>query len=115
MAGLDDHDGRAYSDGVALRVLLLVVALVSPTLTTPAHIDPPDPSWIGRYWDDDDFDSVVDSILHACAVEPASPVDVGPPREFVARLGTLELNTIPRPVATTDAPRGPPAALLTEA
>jgi len=49
MAALDDHDGRAYSDGVALRVLLLVAALVSPTLTTLAHIDPPDPSWIGGY------------------------------------------------------------------
>jgi len=84
MDRLDGHDGRAYSDGVALRVLLLVVALVSPTLTTLAHIDPPDPSWIGGYWDDDDFDSVVDSILHTCAVEPASPADVGPPRAFVA-------------------------------
>ena len=99
MDGLDDHDGRAYSDGVALRVV----------------IDPPDPSWIGGYWDDDDFGSVVDSMLHTCAVEPTSPDDVGPPRAFVARLGTLELNTISPPVATTDAPRGPPAVLLTEA
>jgi len=64
MDGLDDHDGRAYSDGVALRVV----------------IDPPDPSWIGGYWDDDDFGSGVDSILHTCAVEPTSPDDVGPPR-----------------------------------
>jgi hypothetical protein len=115
MEGLDDHQGRAYSDRVALRILLVVVALVSPALTTLAHIDPPDPTWIGGYWDDDDFDSVVDSILKACAVEPASPADVGSPRALVARLATLELNTIPPPVATTDAPRGPPAALLTEA
>jgi len=86
---------------------VLVVALVSPALTTLAHIDPPDPTWIGGYWDDDDFDAAVDSILHTCAVEPGSPA--------VARLGTLEVNAIPPPVATTDAPRAPPTALLTEA
>jgi len=34
---------------VALRIIVLVVALVSPALTTLAHIDPPDPSWIGGY------------------------------------------------------------------
>ena len=38
-----------------------------------AYADPPDPTWIGGLWDDDDFDSVVDSILHTCAVEPAAP------------------------------------------
>jgi len=100
---------------VALRIILVVVALVSPALTTLAHIDPPDPTWIGGYWDDDDFDSVVDSILEACALEPGAPADVGPPRALAARLGTLEVNTIPPPVATTDAPRAPPAALLIEA
>ena len=94
---------------------MVVVALVSPALTTLAHIDPPDPTWIGGYWDDDDFDSVVDSILEACALEPGAPADVGPPRALAARLGTLEVNTIPPPVATTDAPRAPPAALLIEA
>ena len=100
---------------MALRIIVLVVALVSPALTTLAHIDPPDPTWIGGYWDDDDFDNAVDSILHTCAVEPGSPADVGPPRALVARLGTLEVNAIPPPVATTDAPRAPPTALLTEA
>jgi len=100
---------------VALRIILVVVALVSPALTTLAHIDPPDPTWIGGYWDDDDFDSVVDSILEACALEPGAPADVGPPRALAAGLGTLEVNTIPPPVATTDAPRAPPAALLIEA
>jgi len=100
---------------VALRIILVVVALVSPALTTLAHIDPPDPTWIGGYWDDDDFDSVVDSILEACAIEPGAPADVGPPRALAARLGTLEVNTIPPPVATTDVPRAPPAALLIEA
>jgi len=36
------------------------------------HIDPPDPTWVGGYWNDDDFDYAVDAILHHAAVPPAS-------------------------------------------
>ena len=96
-------------------IFAIVLAILLAGLTPIAYADPPDPTWIGGYWDDDDFDAAVDSILHTCAVEPGSPADVGPPRALVARLGTLEVNAIPPPVATTDAPRAPPAALLTEA
>ena len=51
-------------------VVLLVAALVA--LVPTASADPPDPTWIGGYWDDDDFDNVVMFIVSACAVEVPS-------------------------------------------
>jgi len=38
-------------------VVLLVAALLA--LVPAAYADPPDPTWIGGYWDDGDFDNVV--------------------------------------------------------
>ncbi len=37
-------------------------------LTPAAYADPPDPTWLGGYWDDDDFDTPVDFISSAAAV-----------------------------------------------
>jgi len=47
-------------------------------LVPTASADPPDPTWIGGYWDDDDFDNVVIFIVSACAVEVPSLTDFGP-------------------------------------
>ncbi len=93
------------------RILVVLVALLLPAAsTTLAYVDPPDPTWLGGYWDDDDFDSAVDAILHSCAVPPASPVGAGAPCWIVvARIARLDVNAAPPPVPTTDAPRGPPA------
>ncbi len=57
-------------------VVLLVAALLA--LVPAAYADPPDPTWIGGYWDDDDFDNVVIFIVSACAVEVPSLTDLGP-------------------------------------
>ena len=99
---------------VILRLLVILVALLVPAVsTTLAHIDPPDPTWAGGYWDDDDFDYAVDAILHHAAVPPASaPAVDGPCWITVARVAVLQVNGVAPPVSTIDSPRGPPACHL---
>ena len=41
------------------RSLALLVAVVMMSLTVLAHASPPDPDWIGGFWDDGDYDDVV--------------------------------------------------------
>lgn len=57
-------------------VVLLVIALLG--LVPAAYADPPDPTWLGGYWDDDDFDSVFTAIVGMCAVEAPLPAMFGP-------------------------------------
>jgi len=42
-------------------------------LTPLAYADPPDPTWIFGYWDDDDFDDVVGYVTSATGL-PHTPV-----------------------------------------
>ncbi len=62
----------------ASRVLALVVVTLLIGLAPIAYADPPDPTWIGGYWDDDDFDNVVVFISGICAIADASSADAGP-------------------------------------
>jgi hypothetical protein len=95
---------------VSVRVIFLLLAVVSPVLTTLAYLDPPDPPWIAGLWDDDDFDSAVDAILGTCAVEPDAADHVGVPWTPVARVIPLALDVHAPAVDAADAPRGPPPA-----
>jgi len=107
---LDHRRAQAYSKAVSLRVIFLLLAVVSPVLTTLAHLDPPDPPWIAGLWDDDDFDSAVDAILGTCAVEPDATDHVGVPWTPVARVIPLALDVHAPAIDAADAPRGPPPA-----
>lgn len=49
-----------------LPILLLTALLL--TLTPLAYADPPDPTWVLGFWDDDDFDDVVGYITSATAL-----------------------------------------------
>jgi hypothetical protein len=95
-----------------LGVLGAVLAILVVGLTPIAYADPPDPTWLGGYWDDDDFDSVVAFIASAAAVV-ASPIIDGRP------LSVAEHCVEPaRPPARSVAfpafapPRAPPVAAL---
>jgi len=81
---------------------VFLVALLAG-LVPAAYADPPDPSWLGGLWDDDDFDTVVAFIASTFATvsqpapgtepclvwidsaEPASLVIVGTPFRSAAR------------------------------
>src|SRR5215470_17572174 len=64
------------------RLGILVLAASMLMLTPLAYADPPDPTWLSGYWDDDDFDDVVGYVTSAiglpqapvpCALVPVSP------------------------------------------
>ena len=64
------------------RAWILVLAASMLILTLLAYADPPDPTWLSGYWDDDDFDDVVGYITSATGLleAPAASalVPVGP-------------------------------------
>jgi hypothetical protein len=60
------------------RLIAFVVVGLLGVLTPVAYADPPDPTWLAGYWDDADFDTVVDFLASASAV-PAPPVNEANP------------------------------------
>jgi hypothetical protein len=78
-------------------------------LTPLAYANPPDPTWLSGYWDDDDFDDVVGYITSAtgllqdpvvCALVPVAPREGLRP----TRLPTVAISVPRRP----SSPRAPP-------
>src|SRR5438093_13341003 len=72
-------------------VLGLILVASTLTLTPLAYADPPDPTWVTGFWDDDDFDDVVGYITSAAGWLPA-PV--------AGDLLPAELPTSPRQVSS---------------
>jgi len=92
---------------VSRCILLLLVALLSPALTTLAYVDPPDPSWISGFWDDD-LDCAIEAVLQCYAVEPESAGGVDVRGTSVARVVALSTDGSAPLRATATSPRGPP-------
>jgi len=90
-------------------LVLLLVALIT-TLAPLASADPPDPTWLGGYWDDDDFDNVIDFISRADAAVGLPLPAVGPPTAVVVALRSLAPPTAP-PVIRAIETRAPPLDL----
>jgi len=88
---------------------LVLIALIVG-LTPVAYADPPDPTWIGGYWDDDDFDNVVAFIASTCAVPVLYTVDAGPQWAPIARVEPCEPNATPAPLRSVVSSRAPPAS-----
>ena len=87
--------------------LLLVGLLVG--LPAAAFADPPDPTWIGGYWDDDDFDNAVIALSSSSAIHVPAQIDAGAVgREAVARLDSLQEESCRAPVRSAVLPRAPP-------
>jgi len=89
-------------------LVLLFAVLLSFGLVVVASADPPDPTWIAGYWDDDDQDNAIIAIL-AMPGWAATVVPV-----FVAVLAAdplvpiTEPSQIPHVVLTCSDPRAPP-------
>ena len=76
-------------------------------LGAAAYASPPDPTWIGGYWDDDDFDSAVISIVSACAIGIPPVPDAAPQWACLAGSELAEpafISASPRPAASSRAP-----------
>ena len=92
-------------------VLGAVLAILVVGMTPSAYADPPDPTWLGGYWDDDDFDNVVAFITSASAIA-ASPVADGRPSSVSGH--EMELARPPArsgPLQALAYPRAPPVSL----
>ena len=66
---------------MARALILLAVALASFVIAVAANADPPDPTWIAGFWDDDDQDSAIDAILAIRGVVVRA--DPNPPTFFL--------------------------------
>jgi len=70
---------RAMSRGAAVVVLVGLLLVLTPI----AHACPTDPTWIGGFYDDNDYDDVVLFItggltaVDVRAVDPIGPITVG--------------------------------------
>ena len=87
-------------------VVLVVAALLA--LVPAAHADPPDPTWIGGYWDDADFDNVVIFIVSACAVEVPLLTEFGPLWTPLIGIEPLRPRFVQVSSHTAASPRAPP-------
>src|SRR5262249_25188846 len=89
----------------------LITLLVG--LVPAAYADPPDPTWIGGYWDDDDFDTVVAFIASTFATIAQSVVDAEPCLVWIERAEPAS-TLFARPLLPSPSrPRAPPVVTLT--
>ena len=88
-------------------VALVLVGLIL-WLTPAAYADPPDPTWIGGYWDDDDFDTVVVFLASAFAIHVPNEVNAEPLWIPIDRLEPAPPAVVPPLGRRTSRPRAPP-------
>jgi hypothetical protein len=93
---------------VTTGIVALLVVCVLVGLAPAAYADPPDPSWIDGFWDNDDYDNVVVMVLHSLAIVEPAALDAGPVWATVALVATLEPHVTPAPIDATASPRAPP-------
>ena len=103
-SGKGDHPGVRSTR--ALLALVLTAVLIG--LTPAAYADPPDPTWVSGFWDDDDFDNTVVIITNTCAPDALGPVDVGPVLAPAARVEPEDPVDPPILLRGTLCPRAPP-------
>ena len=94
---------------LASRLLLLLLACLILGLTPLAFAEPLDPTWVGGYWDDDDFDNVVLFLLSTYAVIALAGWS-GPWWTCAALVEHPHLRPVPSQVVGGTAPRAPPLA-----
>ena len=93
--------------GVTARLLGLVLVCLAMALTPLVLAEPPDQTWLGGYWDDDDVDDVVAFISNTYGFVDVS-ASHAPIFEDVARLESLSLTVTPVPDVRLYRPRAPP-------
>ena len=91
-----------------IRGLALLLVVLIAALAPAAYADPPDPSWLGGYWDDDDFDNVIVVLLGTVALVELASLHSGAPVATVGIVDFLDCRLIAAPVDATASPRAPP-------
>jgi len=91
-------------------LLLLVAALVSFGLVVAASADPPDPAWITGFWDDDDQDDAVITILAIPGSTAAAPSSFATFLVIDPLVVVAQRSEIAAPVCSAAESRAPPLA-----
>ena len=105
---LDQHAHYRPSCGVLQRYVALLLAVALLGLVPTAYADPPDPTWIGGYWDDDDFDNVVISIVSACVIAVPSLTEFSPLWTSLFDIQSLQPRFVRVSAHAAASPRAPP-------
>ena len=92
----------------------LTVSLIALLLSfvPAAYADPPAPSWVGGFWDDDDFDTVVAFIGCTFGTLAQSDVDADPCLVWIDSTEPANSVLLRLPLPSTSRPRAPPLASL---
>ena len=96
----------------ARRFLTVFLIALLVGLVPAAYADPPDPTWIGGFWDDDDFDTVVAFIASTFATFAQSDVDADPCLVWIDSAEPASPAFLPSPRPSTSRPRAPPVVSL---
>ena len=102
--------GNWRNDSVVRCSKLLALLLIGViTILAPAtYADPPDPTYVGGFWDDDDFDDVVILLERTAAIVQAFLICTAPPVDVVAIVECPEPLVVSTTVDETASPRAPP-------
>ena len=96
--------------GVLGAVLAILVVGVTPS----AYADPPDPTWLGGYWDDDDFDNVIAFIASATAITASPLADGRPSSVSEHEVELAQPRACSGPHQALACPRAPPVSLSSD-
>src|SRR2546427_8851704 len=73
--------GATRSRVNAMRpIVAMVLITIALLLTALAYASPPDPTWVGGFWDDGDFDDVVIVVTSVLAIPTRHRIDAPPTR-----------------------------------
>jgi hypothetical protein len=96
---------------LACRICALLMAVALAALPPIAFGEPPDATWMGGYWDDDDFDSVVNAIVTTFALkDPGCAAVDQPTLVYVPHVSTSKKHGWRAPLLAAASPRAPPLA-----
>ena len=96
----------------ARRLLTVFLITLLVGLAPVAYADPPDPTWLGGLWEDDDFDTVVAFIASTFAMITLCDVGAEPCPVWIDSAEPAGSSFLPSPVPSTSHPRAPPVASL---
>ena len=92
------------------RSLALLVAAAMMSLAVLAHASPPDPDWIGGFWDNGDYDDVVLLVTSGVGVAESHVRAEARPVVLVGALVSAPAeNRLPARPRLSSATRAPPA------
>jgi hypothetical protein len=92
------------------RSLALLVVTAMMLLAVLAHASPPDPNWIGGFWDNADYDDVVLLVTSGLGAADSHSADAARPVVLISPLvATPDENRLAARPRLSSATRAPPS------